>query len=443
MKRMRESDLTRWQTAAGRKPLILLGARQVGKTYILRVFAARNFTNSVYLNFESDKGLHRVFDQDLDAQRIINDLRKLGHEIQIGKTLLIFDEIQNCESALTSLKYFCEGIPELHVCAAGSLLGLQLAEGSFPVGKVDLMSLYPMTFLEFLHGIGDLSLYDYLLSVQDGSSNWSEVMHPRVFARFKDYLIIGGLPEVVAEFAKNLDQVSTAYEVARKKQESLIFQYVADIAKHSGKVNSMHIERVWSNAASQLATTHDGKSDKFKFKGVVPNIRGYERLAGAIEWLQKAGLIVKVPICKKPASPLRGYTEDSVFKIYLFDVGILGAMIGLRPSTVVAYDFGSYKGYLAENFVTRELVSQGIELYCWRESTSEVDFLIEDDTGIIPIEVKSGQSNQAKSLGVYIKKYQPRHIVKLSGRCPDRRSVSDGYEHLPLYGINVMHHRRD
>ena len=150
----------------------------------------------------------------------------------IDDTLRVKVLIKNAVKPLTSLKYFCEGIPELHVCAAGSLLGLQLAEGSFPVGKVDLMSLYPMTFLEFLHGIGDLSLYDYLLSVQDGSSNWSEVMHPRVFARFKDYLIIGGLPEVVAEFAKNLDQVSTAYEVARKKQESLIFQYVADIKSH-------------------------------------------------------------------------------------------------------------------------------------------------------------------------------------------------------------------
>lgn len=443
MKRLREDDLTRWQSAAGRKPLILLGARQVGKTYILRDFAARNFTNSVYLNFESDKGLHRIFEQDLDAKRIVKELSKLGNEIQIGKTLLIFDEIQNCENALTSLKYFCEDIPDLHVCAAGSLLGLQLAAGSFPVGKVDLMSLYPMNFLEFLHGIGDLTLHDYLLSVQDGSSDWSEVMHPRVFARFKDYLIVGGLPEVVAEFAKNIDQVSAAYELARKKQESLIFQYVADIAKHSGKVNSMHIERVWSNAASQLATTHDGKSDKFKFKGVVPNIRGYERLAGAIEWLQKAGLIVKVPICKKPASPLRGYTDDSVFKIYLFDVGILGAMIGLRPSTVVEYDFGSYKGYLAENFVARELVSKGIDLFCWREGTSEVDFLIEDETGLVPIEVKSGQSNLAKSLGVFIKKYQPRHVVKLSGRCPDRRSASDGYEQLPLYGINAMSHWRN
>jgi predicted AAA+ superfamily ATPase len=256
-------------------------------------------------------------------------------------------------------------------------------------------------------------------------------------------LIVGGLPEVVSEFAKDLDQVGTAYERARKKQESLIFQYMADIAKHSGKVNSMHIERVWSNAASQLATTHDGKSDKFKFKGVVPNIRGYERLAGAIEWLQKAGLIVKVPICKKPVSPLRGFTDDSVFKIYLFDVGILGAMIGLRPSTVVEYDFGSYKGYLAENFVARETVSQGIDLYCWRNGTSEVDFLIEDETGIVPIEVKSGQSNKAKSLGVFIKKHQPRHVVKLSGRCPDRRSVSDDYEQLPLYGIYAMSRLRN
>ena len=443
MKRLREGDLTRWQSAAGRKPLILLGARQVGKTYILRDFAARNFTNSVYLNFESDKGLHRIFEQDLDAKRIVKELSRLGNEIQIGKTLLIFDEIQNCENALTSLKYFCEDIPDLHVCAAGSPLGLQLAGGSFPVGKVDLMSLYPMNFLEFLHGIGDLTLHDYLLSVHDGSSDWSEVMHPRVFARFKDYLIVGGLPEVVSEFAKDLDQVGTAYERARKKQESLIFQYMADIAKHSGKVNSMHIERVWSNAASQLATTHDGKSDKFKFKGVVPNIRGYERLAGAIEWLQKAGLIVKVPICKKPVSPLRGFTDDSVFKIYLFDVGILGAMIGLRPSTVVEYDFGSYKGYLAENFVARETVSQGIDLYCWRNGTSEVDFLIEDETGIVPIEVKSGQSNKAKSLGVFIKKHQPRHVVKLSGRCPDRRSVSDDYEQLPLYGIYAMSRLRN
>ena len=258
----------------------------------------------------------------------------------------------------------------------------------------------------------------------------------------KDYLVVGGLPEVVVAFGKYQDRPSEAYQRARQLQESLVVQYVADIAKHSGQVNSMHIERVWSNAASQLSNTHDGKSDKFKFKGVVPNIRGYDRLSGAIDWLQKAGLIILVPICKKASSPLKAFTDDSMFKIYLFDVGILGAMIGLPPSSIIAYDFGTYKGYLAENFVAQELTARGFDLYCWREGTAEVDFLVEKSSGIIPIEVKSGHSAKAKSLGVYKKKYNPKQVVKISGRVPESLPLVTECINLPLYGLNSLlrHH---
>ena len=437
MIRNQSKQLRIWKTASNRKPVVLLGARQVGKTYLLKEFGQKEFNNFIYLNFESDSTVHSVFSQDLDPKRILLDLERLGHKVEIGRTLLIFDEIQSCPRALTSLKYFCEQIPELHICAAGSLLGLYLAEGSFPVGKVDLLYVYPLTFAEFLLGINEEQLYQHVCEVASKQTSWSSVLHPQLFARFKDYLIVGGLPEVVVAFSNLLKQPRDAYIEVRRLQNQLVIHYLADVAKHSGKVNAMHIERVWINAAVQLAHTQDGKSDKFKFKGVVANIRGYERLAGAIDWLEKAGLILRVPICKKSASPLRAYTEDSVFKLYLFDVGLLGVMTGLSPETVVAYDFGSYKGYLAENFVAQELTTYGFDLFCWRERESEVDFLIDSGVvGLVPLEVKSGNSTKAKSLGVYVQKYKPTRVVKISGRYELEGQAST--LQIPLYGLNGL-----
>jgi predicted AAA+ superfamily ATPase len=433
MLRQCKQQLLNWKSAPGRKPLILLGARQVGKTYLIKEFGLENFKNTVYLNFESNADLKRVFEQDLDPSRIMSDLRLLGHVFEEGQTLLVFDEIQNCPRALTSLKYFCEKRPGTHVCAAGSLLGLFLAETSFPVGKVEFLPMYPMSFREFLLALNATEMLGTIERFIEGRGQIGPVQHDWLFERFKQYLIIGGLPEVVGKSLDLLSQPDVSYTSARALQAQLVINYVADMAKHSGKINSMHIERLWHESATQLARTEEHGARKFKFKDVIPNIRGYERLAHVIDWLTKAGLSLKVPICNKSAHPLKAFSKESIFKLYTFDVGILGAMTSLQPSAVASYDFGTYKGFLSENFVLQELHSQNLRPMSWSEGVSEIEFLLESGSDIIPIEVKSGNQTKAKSLKSYRDRYNPRLSVKFSGKHIESIKAQDGVVNLPIY----------
>lgn len=430
MKRKLMDRLIQWKGEAGRKVLLLKGVRQVGKTFLLREFGRLHFQECHYFNFEKQPQLSRLFEKDLDPQRILNELSfHIGKPIHIGKDLVIFDEIQETPKALNSLKYFQEDCPELHLCAAGSLLGLHLNSESFPVGKVTFEILRPMSFEEFLIA-GDDKALPYLQKLALNGTI-PELVHEYLWDQYKRYLITGGLPEVVAIYYANKANLFEAFVLVRKKQDDLLNSYYADIAKHSGKINAMHIERVFRSVPMQLSQTQDDSIARFKFKGVVPGITHYGRLAGAIDWLDAAGLTIKIPIVNTGYLPFIGYTKENFFKLVLFDVGILGNMCRLPPKTILEADYGSYKGYFAENFIAQELIANGKESLCsWQENRAEIEFLLELDGKVVPIEVKSGFTTNIKSLKMFTEKYKPGYQIIFSGRPFEIRGLSHYY---PLY----------
>lgn len=436
MRRAYLEKLIHWKSKPDRKPLILKGVRQVGKTYLLKHFGNEYFPAVHYLNFEKDSQLAKIFEQNLDPQRIISEIELyLSRKINKEKDLVIFDEIQICPRALTSLKYFQEEMPELALASAGSLLGIYLGPVSFPVGKVDILTLYPMSFEEFLIAVDEKMAYEFLKQVTF-DTKVPEILHDRLWRNLKLYFIVGGLPEAVATFSLNKNSLYEALEMVRSKQKDVINAYYADIAKHSGKENAMHIERVFRAVPLQLAQAQDGNAKKFSFKGVIPGVDRYSRLTGPIDWLQACGLIIKVPICHLAKLPLLAYTKENIFKLYVFDVGVLGAMSTLAPKVIYDYDYGSFKGYFAENFVAQEFLYAGAHfLYSWHEKNSELEFLQELDGKIIPVEVKSGWVTQAKSLKVFRERYHPPYSIIFSAK---NLSVNDAKDLIrsPLYLAN-------
>lgn len=415
MKRKILTLLKQWKNKKDRKPLILKGVRQVGKTYVLKEFGSTCFPKYHYVNFEKEPALESLFQQNLDPKRIINELSfHLDTTINIQQDLIIFDEIQACPKALTSLKYFQEEMPELALCAAGSLLGIHLNSESFPVGKTDFMNLYPMDFEEFLLAMDDEKSVNFLDNISLNSTI-PELIHQHLWGQLKEYLIVGGLPEVVSVFRENKQNLFDAFQKVRSKQEALVSAYYADIAKHSGKVNAMHIDRVWQDVPHQLARSQDDSVRKFKFQGIIPGINRYSRLVNVIDWLEGAGLVIKVQVAHSAQLPLAAYTKENAFKLFLFDIGILGAMSNLSPKTIFEHNYGTYKGYFVENFVAQEfLATVQKQLYSWQEGTDEIEFLREIDGAILPIEVKSGIVTKVKSLKVFAKKYSPLYLTIMS-----------------------------
>ncbi len=431
MKRDLTQGLLRWKNRKPRKPLILRGARQVGKTYALKMFGESAFPLYHYFNFEEDERLGRIFEKDLQPERILTELQfHRDCSIDRENDLIILDEIQRCPRALTSLKYFAEEMPALALCAAGSLLGVCLGGESFPVGKVTFLDLMPMNFEEFLNGIGSSRLAE-LITGTDFSAPFPETAHDQLWELWKHYLVVGGLPEVVNAYAARQDNVYEAMQAVRKTQKDLLEAYIADIAKHSGKTNALHIERLWKNVPEQLARAQDGSAPKFKFRGSFPGARGYERLAGSLDWLESAKLIIRTSIVSSSAIPLSGLRTENRFKLYFFDTGLLGAMSDISPTSILQYGFGSYQGYVAENFAAQELQAAGVmSLYAWQGRSSEVEFLIEGAKGVVPVEVKSGRVTQSKSLGVYEQKYHPVHSYVLSAGNIKRRNKRC---YVPIY----------
>jgi len=433
MKRFILDKLNEWKDRKDRKPLILQGVRQTGKTYALQQFGEASFPVTHYLNFEKDENLKGIFERDLDPRRIIEQISfYLNKPINVDRDLIIFDEVQNIPRSLTSLKYFCEEMPSLAICAAGSLLGLHLGEASFPVGKVEFLNMFPMSFVEFLEGIGETASAEFIKNY-DAKDSIPEIIHLRLWEHLKRYFVIGGLPEVVKIYADAGDNLFLAVERARKKQEDLIATYHADMAKHCGKQNAMHIERLWKNVPAQLARDQNGSASKFRFKGILPEINRYSRLSGVIDWLEAAGLIIKTYMVNSGKLPFSAYVIENSFKLYLFDVGILGALSGLSPKSLLDYDYGSYKGYFAENFAAQEFQCSGVRnLFCWKEKISEIEFLREENGDIIPVEIKSGWVTKSKSLQIFAEKYKPVYRAIFSARplLIDRLS---GLHRYPLY----------
>ncbi len=432
MKRKMMKRLLEWKEENGRKPLILKGVRQVGKTHLLKEFGRLYFPKVHYFNFEKEPRLAKIFEADLNPERILSELSFYRDQpIHIKTDLVIFDEIQEAPKALTSLKYFQEECSELYLCAAGSLLGLHLSSTSFPVGKVTFETLRPMSFEEFLMANNDKALP--ILQKLTAKGKIPDILHEHLWDQLKHYFIVGGLPEAVTAYLEKKANLFEAFSLVRKRQDDLLNTYYADIAKHAGKVNAMHIDRVFRSVADQLSQVQDGSVARFKFKGVVPGITHYDRLSGAIDWLEAAGLAMKVHIVNTGQFPFAGYAKENCFKLLAFDVGILGSMSGLPPKVILDYDYGTYKGYFAENFVAQELMGHGREsLFSWQEHNREIEFLAEIDGAVIPIEVKSGSNTKAKSLKTFSEKYTPLYQVIFSGLSLDIES-SKKIHYYPLY----------
>lgn len=438
MLRDAHSDLLLWKDSKPRKPLILSGARQVGKSYLVNEFGVSSFRQIHSFNFEREPRAAAIFERDLVPQRILGELALLsGRQIQAGSDLLFFDEIQAAPKALTSLKHFCEEMPQLAVCAAGSLLGIHLAQSSFPVGSVDWLHLFPLSFNEFVTARANepvRSAYEAAMHGEEISST----AHLLFWDLWREYLVTGGLPEVVSRYLSHSPGTLEAFIDVRDTQQKLINAYLADVAKHSGKVNAQQIERIWASVPQQLATAQDMSVNRFKFKDIVPGVHNFARLAGPIDWLANAGLIIQVPVCGRAEIPLSAFTKSNHFKIYMFDVGILGAMLDLPPSALMSYDLGMYKGFVAENFVAQSLKSAKSQhpFFGWTEGTSELEFLLQGSQTATPIEVKSSLRVRAQSLRVFNEKYKPKYSIVLSGRpfkeSPNANGVTTNVQ-CPLY----------
>lgn len=409
MKRDIYKALENWKKSARRKPLILNGARQVGKTYALKHFGKSSYEKTAYLNFEKDEKLSQYFEETLDPQQLIKIISiHTGVEIEPSTTLLIFDEIQNSPKALNSLKYFCEEANEYHIAAAGSLLGVKTAgERGFPVGKVNFLHLYPLTFFEFLSAIDQEKTRHYLEELHDYNPIPNPI-HEKLIYLLKIYFFTGGMPEVVSEYAKTEN-----FNSVREIQLEILQAYEKDFAKHAPPHEVMKITTVWKQIHRQLAK----ENKKFIFAAIRKSARGrdYEE---AIQWLSDAGLIHKSYLVETPKFPLSAYVDNNIFKIFLADVGLLGAQSNLSPQVLIEGNllFTEFKGSFTENYVIQELLATRDKNpnYWASEGTAELDFLFEEKNEIYPLEIKAGSSQKKKSLLVYNQKYHPSKLIRTS-----------------------------
>ncbi len=429
MKRKILKNLRTWKNQPKRKPLILMGARQVGKTFILKEFGNQEYTNTIYLNFENNPRLCKLFDSSLDPKIILKSLNiETNTEIIEGKTLLIFDEIQECPNALNSLKYFCENAPEQHIVAAGSLLGVKLAHvKGFPVGKVQFLTLYPLGFLEFLEALKETRLKNFI-EEQKNIEPLPPNLHEKLLTYFKEYLFVGGMPEAVAEYidSQNISKV-------REIQKNILNAYSLDFAKHAPKEQIMKINQVWNSIPNQLSK----ENKKFIYSAIRQGGRAKE-FEVALQWLVEAGLIHKTSLISTPKIPLSAYADINIFKIYLVDIGLLGAMSNLSAKTLLHENelFQEFRGAIVENYIAQELVHSHYSLFYWTsEGKAELDFIIEQDDFIYPLEVKSGNSSKKKSLRVYSDTYHPQMLIRSS---PKNLRKDGDILNCPLYLIERL-----
>ena len=430
MERALLTELLEWKEKPNRKPLVLKGVRQCGKTYLLKEFGERHYDNVAYFNFEETSALNTVFEQDYDVKRIIFELGLFaGKTITPGTTLIILDEIQECGKALTAMKYFCENAPEYHIVCAGSLLGIALRKQlSFPVGKVDFLTLYPMSFTEFLRACGPESLADYLENFKKGDT-LPALISDRLSTFLKQYYITGGMPEVVDAWSK-----THSIEEVERVQQAIINSYELDFAKHAPAKDFPKLTAIWRSIPEQLAK----ENTKFIFSHVKKGWRSKD-LEDALEWLVAAGLVHKVCKIEKPFMPLSSYADDTAFKLYMSDIGILRKLSKLPYEVILdaTPNYREFKGSLTENFVLCELVKSVDEsLYYWTSgNTAEVDFILQSGVEIVPIEVKSERNVKARSLAEYRKKYSPKYSVITS-----MKSETNGEEvlNIPLYLISAL-----
>ncbi len=424
LERLLYKDLLKWKDSEDRKPLIIRGVRQCGKTWILKEFGKNNYEDVAYFNFEGNTALQERFEQDLDVKRIIEELSILNNKIiKPEKTLIIFDEIQSCNNALTSLKYFYENAPEYHVVCAGSLLGILLSKPlSFPVGKVDILDLRPMNFYEFLLANDEKMLLDY---ISDKKEKVPATFENKLIKYLKTYYIIGGMPEAVYKWIETKD-----IEQVEKIQDNILNSYELDFAKHAPLKDSPKLSLIWDYIPRELSK----ENSKFVYGHVKQGARAKD-LEDALRWLISAGLCYQVSKISKPNIPIASYIDMQSFKIYMCDVGLLRRKAKVDANVILSDNnevYTEFKGAMAENFVLLELISLNKETpYYWNSgNTAEVDFVWQLKDKIIPFEVKSGENLTSRSLNLYRQKYNPEISIKTSMKNVD---IQDGIINIPLY----------
>ena len=409
MKRKFVEKLVLWKENSGRKPLMVIGVRQCGKTYIINEFGKENYEEVAGLNFERQEKLSEIFESDFDTKRILFELSVLwGKTIHPGKTLIFFDEIQACPKAITSLKYFCEDAPGYHIVCAGSLLGIKIhSDASFPVGKVEMLNMYPMSFSEFVRAGGEEMLAD-LLDDYSGGKKIPDAASDKLETLLREYYIVGGMPEAVKTWVETRD-----IEKVEAIQQNILDGYGFDFAKHAPIKDFPKLTAIWESIPIQLAK----ENNKFVFGNVKKGWRA-KVLEDALEWLSSAGLVYKVSLVEKPFIPLKSYEKTTSFKLYMCDIGLLRKMADVPASVILAGSpyYTEFKGAMTENYVLGELVKGGIgTAYYWNSgNTAEVDFIIQCGKYIVPIEVKSEKNVKSRSLAEYRRRYEPEYAVKTS-----------------------------
>lgn len=419
--------LIEWKNKERRKPLILSGARQVGKTYILKEFGQSEFTNMAYINCDDNEMAKTLFSQDYDIQRIILAIGAItGESIVAGKTLIVIDEIQEAERGLSVLKYFCENAPEYHVAASGSLLGITMHRGeSFPVGKVDVLHIYPMTFDEFLLAKGKAQMVDILYR-----KDWNTIklLRNEYIKALREYYFTGGMPEVVSEFIRTNDVVRV-----REIQNNILYAYRKDISKHIPTSESNRINMVWHSMPSQLVK----ENKKFVYGVAKPGARAKD-FEVAIQWLMDAGLVYKSEKVVQPKIPLKFYVDIASFKLFLLDCGLLGAMSETPPEKLLVAENGmeESKGAFTENYVMSQLVAtQDTSVFYYSNNAKlEIDFLIQHGGEIIPIEAKAEENLRAKSLASFVASHPEMHGIRFS--MSDYRE-QEQMTNVPLYAVST------
>lgn len=429
MRRAKMADLISWKNSLSRKPLIIRGARQVGKTWLMKEFAKTQYEQTIYINFEKNKRLESLFTDDFDAKRIIIALQaESGSTIHAENTLLIFDEIQAVPEAITALKYFQEDAPQYHIVAAGSLLGVALhSNTSFPVGKVEFLDLYPMSFLEFLDAMGESALVEILRT-----ADWKLVtaFKSKYIELLRYYYYVGGMPEAILKFTKNSN-----FKDVREIHKQILAAYEHDFSKHAPIEIIPRIRMVWNSIPAQLAK----ENRKFVY-GIIKKGARAKDYELALSWLIDCGLVYKVVRITKPSMPLKAYEDRSAFKLFMVDIGLLTAMVDLDAKTLLEGNaiFSEFKGAMTEQYVLQQLINKNefvINYWSADSSTAEVDFVIQYQSNIVPIEVKSEENLQAKSLKVYKEKFDPKIVIRSS--MSDFRN-QDWLTNLPLYALSEI-----
>jgi len=422
--------LLKWKNKTSRKPLLVLGVRQCGKTYLVKEFGSKEFENMAYINFDGNKGLQSIFDYDFDINRILDEIGSvvLNKKIIPGKTLLFLDEIQDCPRAIQSLKYFCENLPELHVIAAGSLLGIALKEQgvSFPVGKVQRLEMFPMSFEEFVIADGGEKYLNGMSKLPLGREI-SELYSVPMQKYLQNYYIVGGMPEAVKIWIQTHD-----YNQVEEIQNQILKDYADDFGKHTTPDTAIKIKLIWDAIPSQIAKDNN----KFIFSHVKEGARAKD-LEDALEWLVSAGLVYKLNLVQTPQLPLESMKDNTYFKIYMADVGLLRKKSNVNYRTMLNGDesFIQFKGAFSENYIMSELKSLGVSAYFWRtKADAEVDFISDYEGVLFPIEVKSATNTKAKSLQLFCKRFSPKLAFKASLKNVGDNMIEETHIwNIPLY----------